>query len=121
MNGPTMVIDPICGMTVDSSNAAGRHDYKGTAYYFCSVSCLERFRADPERALNKKPLNVITMPAPRKPLPMMQPIAQGEIDPVCGMTVQLPQPPVHTSMAARRTTSVPPDVSKNSATILSIT
>jgi P-type Cu+ transporter len=81
-------IDPVCGMTVDPAGAAGQYDYKGTTYYFCSVSCLERFRADPERALNKKPLNVITMPAPRKPLPMMQPIAQGEIDPVCGMTVQ---------------------------------
>jgi Cu+-exporting ATPase len=81
-------IDPICGMTVDPARAAGQYDYKGTTYYFCAVSCLERFRADPERALNKKPLNLITMPAPRKPLPMMQPVAQGEIDPVCGMAVQ---------------------------------
>ena len=83
-----MAIDPICGMTVDPSKAAGQHEHKGTTYYFCAVSCLERFRADPERALSKKPLNLITMPATRKPLPMMQPAHQGEIDPVCGMTVQ---------------------------------
>jgi Cu+-exporting ATPase len=75
-------------MTVDPATAAGQYDYKGRTYYFCAVSCLERFRADPERALNKKPLNMVTMPPPRKPLPMMQPVAQGEIDPVCGMTVQ---------------------------------
>lgn len=81
-------IDPICGMTVDPAKAAGRYDHKGTTYYFCGTSCLERFRADPERALSKKPLNVITMPAPRKPLPMMVQAATGEIDPVCGMTVQ---------------------------------
>ncbi len=81
-------IDPICGMTVDPARAAGRYDYKGTTYYFCGTSCLERFRADPERALSKKPMNLITMPAPRTPLPMMQPVRQGEIDPVCGMTVQ---------------------------------
>ncbi len=83
-----MAIDPICGMTVDPAKAAGQFDHQGTTYYFCATSCLERFRADPERALSKKPLNVVTMPAPRKPLPMMQPIRQGEIDPVCGMTVQ---------------------------------
>lgn len=83
-----MAIDPICGMTVDPARAAGQHDHKGTTYYFCAVSCLERFRADPERALSKKPLNVMTMPSPRKSLPMMVQTAPGEIDPVCGMTVQ---------------------------------
>ncbi len=80
-------IDPICGMVVDPARAAGRYDYKGKTYYFCAVSCLERFRADPDKALNKKPLNVISMPTPRKSLPMMQPVQQGEIDPVCGMNV----------------------------------
>ena len=86
-----MAIDPICGMTVSPDRAAGRYDYKGETYYFCGLSCLERFRADPERALNKKPLNLVTMPSAsstRKPLPMMRPVSQGEIDPVCGMTVQ---------------------------------
>ena len=83
-----MAIDPICGMTVDPAKAAGQFDHQGTTYYFCATSCLERFRTDPERALSKKPLNLVTMPAPRKPLPMMQPASQGEIDPVCGMTVQ---------------------------------
>lgn len=83
-----MAIDPICGMKVDPAKAAGQYDHKGTTYYFCGTSCLERFRADPDRALNKKPLNLITMPAPRKPLPMMVQAMPGEIDPVCGMTVQ---------------------------------
>ncbi len=83
-----MAIDPICGMTVDPVKAAGRYDHNGTTYYFCAVSCLERFRADPDRALSQKPLTLITMPAPRKPLPMMVQVTPGEIDPVCGMTVQ---------------------------------
>jgi Cu+-exporting ATPase len=83
-----MAIDPICGMTVDPAGAAGQYDYKGTTYYFCAVSCLERFRADPEKALSKKPLNLIATPSSRKPLLMMQSAEKGEIDPVCGMTVQ---------------------------------
>ncbi len=41
-----------------------------------------------EKALNKKSLNVVSTPSTRKSLPMMQPVQQGEIDPVCGMTVQ---------------------------------
>ena len=83
-----MAIDPICGMTVDPASAAGRYDHNGLTYYFCAQSCLERFRADPEGALNKKQLSLTTIPLPRKPLPMMTPTMQGEIDPVCGMTVQ---------------------------------
>ncbi len=84
-----MAIDPICGMTVDSATAAGSHEHRGQRYYFCGLSCLERFKADPERALQPQ----LVSPAKttiRRPLPMMQP-APAEaavIDPVCGMTVQ---------------------------------
>ena len=49
------VIDPVCGMTVDPSKAAGRTEYKGNTYYFCSTGCLEKFRSDPERYLGPKP------------------------------------------------------------------
>ncbi|MFY9233171.1 MAG: YHS domain-containing protein [Fimbriimonadaceae bacterium] len=33
---------------VDPADAAGSHEYKGTTYQFCSKSCLEKFRGDPE-------------------------------------------------------------------------
>jgi Cu+-exporting ATPase len=86
-----MAIDPICGMTVDPATAAGSHDYRGLSYYFCGLSCLERFKVDPERALQPQ----LVSPAKsttRKPLPMMQPAPvatdAAAIDPVCGMTVQ---------------------------------
>ena len=48
----TEVLDPVCGMTISSSDAVGHHAYKGQTYYFCAESCLERFRADPESFLN---------------------------------------------------------------------
>jgi Cu+-exporting ATPase len=41
--------DPVCGMDVDPMTAAGSEEFERTTYYFCSPSCLERFRADPER------------------------------------------------------------------------
>jgi Cu+-exporting ATPase len=46
-----MEIDPVCGMSVDLSTAAGAWPYRGTTYYFCSVGCLGRFKADPEGVL----------------------------------------------------------------------
>ena len=45
----TDTIDPVCGMTVDPEHAAGASEYHGRRYFFCSTSCLERFRADPEQ------------------------------------------------------------------------
>jgi Cu+-exporting ATPase len=48
-----MARDPVCGMDVDPAQAAGSHEHEGTTYYFCSASCLERFRADPERYVGR--------------------------------------------------------------------
>jgi P-type Cu+ transporter len=47
-----MVIDPVCGMTIDPETAAGSHEYRGRTYYFCNPTCLERFKADPEGFLS---------------------------------------------------------------------
>ena len=41
--------DPVCGMTLEPSAAAGTYEYDGTTYVFCSSHCLERFRAHPEQ------------------------------------------------------------------------
>src|SRR5688572_28627253 len=86
-----MAIDPICGMTVDPATAAGSHEHRGQRYYFCGASCLERFKADPEKALQPRSVSP-AKPTTRRSLPMMQPAPAakeaGVIDPVCGMTVQ---------------------------------
>jgi Cu+-exporting ATPase len=52
-------------MTVDPLNAAGRFDYHGHAYFFCSTQCLHRFQADPEHYLHGD--HVPTMPQPASP------------------------------------------------------
>jgi Cu+-exporting ATPase len=43
--------DPVCGMIVDPSKAAGKYEHSGTPYYFCSKRCAERFAAEPEKFL----------------------------------------------------------------------
>jgi P-type Cu+ transporter len=45
------MIDPICGMQVEPNTAAGKFDYKGQTYYFCSQHCLAEFKESPETFL----------------------------------------------------------------------
>lgn len=40
------VKDPVCGMTIDSESAAGKSDFGGITYYFCSRQCKEQFDAN---------------------------------------------------------------------------
>jgi P-type Cu+ transporter len=46
---PPLVIDPVCGMTVDPLKAKNTAQYKGKTFYFCGASCLKKFEADPEK------------------------------------------------------------------------
>lgn len=48
-----MAVDPVCGMDVEPGSAAAASDYRGRKYYFCAVSCKERFDADPEKYLGE--------------------------------------------------------------------
>ena len=49
------VVDPVCGMTISPDDAVGQAEHKGHTYYFCNDSCLEQFKADPERFLQPSP------------------------------------------------------------------
>jgi YHS domain-containing protein len=44
-----MAKDPVCGMDVDPQTAAGKSEYKGQTYYFCSPGCKQDFDKDPEK------------------------------------------------------------------------
>jgi YHS domain-containing protein len=44
-----MVKDPVCGMDVDPKTAAGKSEYKGQEYYFCSPGCKKAFDKEPEK------------------------------------------------------------------------
>lgn len=65
-----MAIDPVCGMTVDPEQAAGKSKYKGEEYFFCSANCKRKFDANPEAFVEEKEAG------------------ETAVDPVCGMTVE---------------------------------
>jgi len=46
--------DPVCGMTVASETSAGNYDFEGETYYFCSKSCLTKFRQNPNSFLEDR-------------------------------------------------------------------
>ena len=39
--------DSVCGMQIEEEDAAGRVEYDGTTYYFCSQECQRKFEANP--------------------------------------------------------------------------
>ena len=45
------VKDPVCGMRVDSKNAAAAAVRGGSTYYFCSTDCRDKFEQTPEKYL----------------------------------------------------------------------
>ena len=48
-----MAKDPVCGMDVDPKTAAGKSEYYGQAYYFCSPGCKKSFDKDPAKYVGK--------------------------------------------------------------------
>jgi Cu+-exporting ATPase len=95
---PTMtaVKDPVCGMTVEPDSAAGSHTHQGKTYYFCNTSCLERFRAQPDRFLSPETAEAADRAsAPATPgtewvCPMHPQIVRAESGscPICGMALE---------------------------------
>jgi Cu+-exporting ATPase len=50
-------------MAVEPASARGSFVHNGVTYYFCAPSCLQRFRADPERYLHAGPTGHHDAPA----------------------------------------------------------
>jgi Cu+-exporting ATPase len=63
--------DPVCGMEITEEEEAGRFEYKGTTYHFCSLSCLEKFKTDPEKFLKAQEFFI--------PSPFSSPTSGGRI------------------------------------------
>ncbi|PIR39767.1 MAG: copper-translocating P-type ATPase [Alphaproteobacteria bacterium CG11_big_fil_rev_8_21_14_0_20_39_49] len=46
--------DPVCGMDVDPKKTEHHFTHKGQEYHFCSSKCLGKFKASPEKYINKE-------------------------------------------------------------------
>jgi P-type Cu+ transporter len=97
--------DPVCGMTMDRSNAQVSVEYQGATYYFCSETCLRQFKSAPHKYMHSPPVpesNATAQAASVKgtlyTCPMHPEIRQeGPGDcPKCGMALepQLPDAPL---------------------------
>ncbi len=90
--GAALVLDPVCGMTIDPASAAGKVEYAGDTFYFCSAGCRSTFEKDPARfaarAAAAEPAGhlVHSHGMPARQGGVMEQRASA-VDPVCGMTV----------------------------------
>ncbi|MBI5612221.1 MAG: heavy metal translocating P-type ATPase [Gammaproteobacteria bacterium] len=94
-----MAIDPVCGMAVDETKAAGRSAHAGVTYYFCSGRCLHAFEENPAGyarpdadALPMKMAVDHDQPTAGRaavaPAPQVRPAKDMAKDPICGMVVE---------------------------------
>jgi len=86
------VIDPVCGMSVDPETTQHHAHYAGQDYHFCSVSCLTKFNAGPERWLEPQdPTQAESVPEGTIwTCPMHPEIRQDHPGacPICGMALE---------------------------------
>jgi Cu+-exporting ATPase len=93
-----MATDPVCGMTVKESEAAGKLLQEGTVYYFCSAACLNKFKADPTAYVHAGtaavPLKMAVgqshdhAPGMTAAAPKSKSAKELAKDPICGMVVE---------------------------------
>ena len=109
------VVDPVCGMTIDPSAAAGSLDYEGERYYFCNPTCLQRFEADPEEFLTRKALpdrTEASLPSGTAYVCPMDPEVRQDKPgpcPKCGMALE-PEIPAMPSVRTEYTCPMHPEI-----------
>ncbi len=88
-------IDPVCGMSVDTTAGKPTYDHDGTTYHFCCNGCRSKFAADPERYLGKDRPVPAAAPKPvaagtKYTCPMHPEIVRDGpgICPICGMALE---------------------------------
>ncbi|MFZ0448105.1 MAG: heavy metal translocating P-type ATPase [Desulfatiglandaceae bacterium] len=93
--------DPVCGMKTEDENAFTKYEHEGQSYYFCSDNCLDKFKSDPEKYIQKahedhdhgEPQETVTSPSDKSAqytCPMHPEILQNGPGacPKCGMALE---------------------------------
>src|SRR5258708_25943881 len=90
------VTDPVCGMQVDPSAAAARVTHEDREFFFCSVSCRDKFVLDPAKYSRPSDHGPDLTPATKMPArteytcPMHPEIVRSAPGscPICGMALE---------------------------------
>lgn len=84
------ILDPICGMKVDPEKSKYHFDHEGKQYSFCSKHCLEKFKSNPTRYLQKEAKNPTQQIATEYTCPMHPEVIQDHPGscPICGMALE---------------------------------
>ena len=45
--------DPVCGIQVDPTKAAGKSEYQGKTFYFCNPGCKRKFDQNQEQYVQR--------------------------------------------------------------------
>ncbi len=85
-----MAVDPVCGMTVDETSAAGSSQHEGITYYFCSAHCLHKFEASPSAFLQPRATPPTSSCCSHSPAPISASAAQHAIY-ICPMDPEVRQ------------------------------
>lgn len=88
------VKDPVCGMEISPADAVGSQVYRGTTYHFCSPSCVEKFRKEPEKYVDRKNEDAPQSKTTAYVCPMDPEIRQDDPGacPKCGMALEPEMP-----------------------------
>lgn len=96
------ITDPICGMGVEQPSDVLSYEHQGRTYYFCSRSCLQKFKSDPDQYMSDQnesnrstgrptPSNGMIYTCPKHP--EVQKAKAGDC-PKCGMALEPREPEV---------------------------
>ena len=91
----TVIIDPVCGMTVDPAKTTHHTHHDGVEFHFCSAGCLAKFTADPAKYLSAAPrAEAIAAPGAMWTCPMHPEIRRDGPGtcPICGMALEPEEP-----------------------------
>ncbi len=85
-----MVIDPVCGMSVDPKTTPHRATHDHTDYFFCSAGCRTKFVASPQTWLGPRSEPMPAIPGTIYTCPMHPQIRQEGPGacPICGMALE---------------------------------
>lgn len=87
-----MVVDPVCGMSVDPATSQHQFEHHGQTYHFCSAGCRSKFEAEPRKYLERAKTDP-DAPVPEGTIytcpmhPEIRQIGPGSC-PICGMALE---------------------------------